>query len=204
VAIAASLLLVVLNRDAPLDPLVSIVGEQRLTMARPSGDFHYGPLRSSLRGSGDTQNLELRAEVARLEERAARTAAPKDLHAAGVAQFLAGDSSSGISLIERALAASSGDARAQSDLGAAYMTRFIERGDQRDAAAALAAFDKAVALAPSMKEAWFNKALLLEQLKRPADAVAAWTTYLELPDASGWREEAIRRRDAAQREVSGR
>jgi Flp pilus assembly protein TadD len=91
-----------------------------------------------------------------------------------VAQVLAGDSSSGVSLLERALESSPHDPRAQGDLGAACMTRFIERGDQQDAAAALDALDKAVALAPSMKEAWFNKALPLQRLKRPADALAAW------------------------------
>jgi tetratricopeptide (TPR) repeat protein len=203
VAIAASLL-ILFNRQAPLDPLVSIVGAQRLTMARPSGDFQYGPLRSPLRGSADLENLELRAEVARLQERAARSAAPSDLHAAGVARFLTGDPSTAVTLLERASESSPRDARVQGDLGAAYMTRFVERGDPADAAAALAALDKALALAPSMKEGWFNKALLLERLNRPADALAAWTKYLELPDAGGWRDEAIRHRDAVQGETRGR
>jgi Flp pilus assembly protein TadD len=146
----------------------------------------------------------LRAEVARLRELAARTSAPKDLHAAGIAELLAGNSAKGVTLLERAVQAKPSDAAFRIDLGAAYMTQFIDRGDRSAAAAALDAFDNALARAPSMKEAWFNKAVLLERLNRPADALAAWTRYFELPDDSGWREEAMRRRDAVQREVDSR
>ena len=42
VAIAASVLLVVLNRGTPLASLVSVVGSERLTLARPTGEFQYG------------------------------------------------------------------------------------------------------------------------------------------------------------------
>jgi tetratricopeptide (TPR) repeat protein len=80
------------------------------------------------------------------------------------------------------------------------MSRFVDRGEASDAAAALEQLDKATALDASLEEAWFNKALLLERMSRPADALAAWQTYLSLPDDQDWRDEAMSHRDALQRQ----
>jgi len=202
VAIAASVLFLVLNRGNQLRPLVDVVGEERLTLARPTGDFHYGPLRSPMRGPRETAGFALLAEAAKLRERATRTGAARDLHASGVAQLLAGDVANGIEALEAAARLKPNDAAVRADLGAAYMTRFVNSGNQADADAALDAFDKAFALDPAAsKEAWFNKALLLERLGRPADALLAWDSYLALPNEPGWREEALRQRDALQQKI---
>ena len=195
VALAASLVLLLLSRGSPLDSLVAIVGDERLIVARPTGGFRYGPLRSPVRGSGDTANLQLVAEVTRLRERVERTNAAADLHAYGVAQLVAGDTAGAIESLQSASQSQQNEAQIVADLGAAYLTRFANTGDQADATAALDSIDKALARAPALEEAWFNKAVLLEQLNRPADALAAWTKYLELPDEQGWRGEAIRHRD---------
>ncbi len=201
VAVAASLLLVVLNRGAALDPLVAAVGNERLILARPTGGFHYGPLRSPTRGEKDQSNLALAAEAARLRERAAETNAAADVHASGVARLVAGDATGAIDALQAAVRLQRDDARFVADLGAAHMTRFADDGDPRDASAALDALDRAIALSPSLKEAWFNKALLLERMNRPADALTAWNTYLDLSDDRGWRDEAIRNRDDLQRRL---
>jgi tetratricopeptide (TPR) repeat protein len=199
VAIAASLVLLFLNRGTALDPLVAIVGDERLILARPTGGFHYGPLRSPVRGAGDADNLQLAAEVGRLRERAERTKAADDLHAYGVAQLVAGDTNGAIETLQSAAGVQSDDARTVADLGAAYMMRFVARGDQSDATAALDSFDSALSRSPSLTEAWFNRALLLEQVNRPADALSAWSKYLELSDDQQWRDEAVRQRDELQR-----
>ena len=123
--LAASIVLVMLNRGSPLASLVAIVGDERLTVARPTGDFRYGPLRSPTRGSLETANLALLTEAARLRERAAETGATADLHAVGVAQLLAGHVADGVAALESAARAQPQDARLQADLGAGYMTRFI-------------------------------------------------------------------------------
>ena len=199
IAIAASLLLLLLNRGSQLDPLVAIVGDERLILARPTGGFHYGPLRSPVRGAGDTENLQLAAEVARLRERAERTNTAADRHAYGVAQLVAGDTAGAIASLQTASQSKQDDATILADLGAAYLTRFAARGDQADAAAARESIDKALSLSPALDEAWFNKALLLEQMNRPTEALAAWTKYLELPVDEQWRGEALRHRDDLQR-----
>jgi hypothetical protein len=147
-ALAASIVLVMLNRGGPLAPLVAIVGDQRLTMARPTGNFRYGPLRSAMRGSRETAELSLRTEAARLRQRATETGAPSDLQAAGIAQLLAGDVADGVTALESAARARPQDAAIHADLGAGYMTRFVETGDEADAVAALAALDRAVGLDP--------------------------------------------------------
>jgi tetratricopeptide (TPR) repeat protein len=198
-AIAASLVLVVFNRGSAVDPLVAIVGDARVVLARPTGGFHYGPLRSPLRGATETDDLQLAAEVARLRERAVRSnASAADLHAYGVGQLISGDAPGAIDSLQAAVRAKPGEAAYVADLGAAYMSRFVDRGEASDATAALEQLEKATALDPSLKEAWFNKALLLELMTRPADALAAWQTYLSLPDVQNWRDEAIRKRDALQ------
>lgn len=201
VAIAATVLLVVFNRGTPLAPLVSVVGDERLTLARPTGGFRYGLLRSPTRGPRETAGLALQAEAAKLQERAARSGAARDLHASGVAQLLAGDVDASIGSLESAAQSQPTDATFRADVGAAYMTRFVNAGNQADADAALDAFDKALGLDPSLKEAWFNKALLLERLERPADALQAWNSYLALPNEPGWHEEALRQRDALQQKI---
>ena len=199
VAIAASLMLLFLNRGTQLDPLVAIVGDERLIVARPTGGFRYGPLRSPVRGAGDTDNYQLAAEVARLRERAERTNDAADRHAYGVAQLVAGDTAAAIASLQTASQANQDDAKMLADVGAAYLTRFAARSDPADGTAALESIDKALARSPSLEEAWFNKALLLEQMNRPAEALDAWTTFLALPVDQGWRGEALRHRDELQR-----
>jgi len=199
-AVAATALFFVIERGTPLDPLVTIVGSERLTEARPTGGFQYGPFRSPTRGSVESTNLQLGIEAERLRQRAASTGAADDVHAWGIAQLLRGEIDGSIASLQSAAQSKPDDAAYRADVGAAYMTRFLQQNTQADAVAALDALDKAIALSPTApsREAWFNKALLLERLERRDEALAAWSRFIALPDQSGWRDEAIRHRDALQ------
>jgi len=199
-AIAASIAFFVLSRPA-VDPLVAILGNQRPTLARPTGGFRAGPVASPVRAGGDEgANLQVAAEVAKRVEKASRTNDAEDLRAAGVAQLVARDIPGAIASLQAAAARNAGSAGIQADLGAALMTRFLALGDPADADRAMDALDKALTIHTSMPEAWFNKALLLEHLHRRDEALSAWSTYLELSDDNGWREEAIGHRDALRRQ----
>lgn len=198
-AVAASIAFLLLNR-ATVDPLVAMIGSERPTLARPTGGFRPGPVSSPRRAEGRSTNLQIEAEVARRLERARLTNSAEDLRAAGVAQLVARDTAGAVQSLEAASRGSGATPQVWADLGAALMTRFIERGDPDDATRALAALDEALGRNASLAEAQFNKALLLEHLQQRDQALSAWGRYLELSDGQGWRDEAIRRRDALQRQ----
>jgi hypothetical protein len=197
VAIAAALVMLVINARSPMAPLVNAVGAERLTAARPTGGFAYGPLRSRTRGSAPSdRNVALLAEAAQLQRRASSSNAPKDQHAWGVAQMLSGDLPGSIATLDGARKAAPTIAAYEADYGAALLTRFLEERRADDGERALAALDRATTLDPGMREAWFNKALLFEALGKVSEAANAWNTYLGIDGSSEWSSEARRRRDA--------
>jgi tetratricopeptide (TPR) repeat protein len=199
-AVAASVLLLVLDRESQLASLVSIVGNERLTEARPTGGFQYGPLRSQVRsGSSQGQDrLALLAEEGRLRVKAA-SASPVDLHAWGVSQLLIGATADSVRTLESAANAAPNVAAHYSDLGAAYLTLFLEQRRATDGESALVSLDRALTLDAGSKEARFNKALLLGAMGRAADAADAWNQYLAVDADSRWAAEARRQRDALKR-----
>ena len=81
------------------------------------------------------------------------------------------------------------DARAMSDVAAAYYVRAQRNDWPSDFLRALAAADQAVAAAPDLAAARFNRALALEALGLSEDALQAWEQFLESDD-SGWTDEA--------------
>jgi hypothetical protein len=194
---AAAVVLFVMSRGGPLDPLVSAVGTQRLTLARPTGGFEYGELRSALRngapeGAGD---LRLAAAAAELRERSA-SGEPADVHAWGVAQLVLGQADASAQTLASAVASAPERAEYHADLGAAQLTLYLQRRDPADAAAALASVTRALAIDPGLREALFNRALVLEALGRRQDAIAAWDEYLARDPDSPWAGDARGRRAA--------
>jgi CHAT domain-containing protein/tetratricopeptide (TPR) repeat protein len=114
----------------------------------------------------------------------------EQLQRLGAAYLLAGSADQGLQTLERATAAVPDDPRALSDLGAAYLARGVSRGDGNDVAEALETIDRALATAPDLLEARFNRALALEELPLPGQAARAWKAYLELDSQSAWAAEA--------------
>jgi tetratricopeptide (TPR) repeat protein len=197
-ALAASAILFLSRPADPLAPMVEIVGAERLTIARPTGGFAFGPVRSPLRSGNAPERLDVQAEETRLREKAER-GTTSDVHAYGVAQLVAGRTAAAIRTLEAAAAAAPNVASYHADAGAAYLTRYFEQRDARDAATALASLDRAIALDRSCREALFNRALLLGALGRPAEAIDNWSRYLAVDGDSPWAAEARRQRDALKR-----
>lgn len=96
--------------------------------------------------------------------------------------------------LEREVAANPHDARAWSDLAAAYLVRAERTDDPRDLLRALEAADRATSEDGRLSEARFNRALALERLSLNPEAMAAWQDYLDLDKTSGWAGEASKRK----------
>jgi tetratricopeptide (TPR) repeat protein len=95
--------------------------------------------------------------------------------------------------LEKEVAASPHDARAWSDLAAAYLVRAQRTDDPRDLLRALEAANRATHEDGHLPEARFNRALALERLFLNPQAMAAWQDYLNLDGKSRWANEARQR-----------
>lgn len=137
-----------------------------------------------VRGSQEDGNPDLIEEAARLEKRRD----VRSRHAFAIAQLLRGHRDEAISLLE-SLSTGSNDTDLWSDLAAAYLSR----GRDGDGDRALAAADKALAVAPHSREALFNRALALDYLRRDADAARAWNAFLAEDPESEWSQVAKRK-----------
>lgn len=176
-----------------LEGLVAAVGTTRLTEARPTGGFAWGPV-SATRGTSTTAPWKVLAEVARVEEAAQQSMAPADLRALATAHLLVGKAAEAIAILEAASARGADDALLLSDLSAAYLERARQESRADDLVRALDAAERAVAAEPQQHEALFNRALALERLNLRERAVAAWTAYLHVDNTSPWATEARERR----------
>ncbi|HEX2269769.1 MAG TPA: CHAT domain-containing protein [Pyrinomonadaceae bacterium] len=87
-------------------------------------------------------------------------------------------------------------AKAHNDLGAALLEKgklLIARAEPdatKTFAASLQHFNKALELDPSFIAALFNRAVLYQQMKLPAEAEQSWREYLSKDSTSGWADEA--------------
>ncbi|PYQ62914.1 MAG: hypothetical protein DMF53_11895 [Acidobacteria bacterium] len=96
--------------------------------------------------------------------------------------------------LEKEVAAAPHEARAWSDLAAAYLVRAQRTDDPRDLLHALEAATRATREDGRLPEARFNRALALERLFLNPQAMAAWQDYLDLDGKSDWAIEARERK----------
>lgn len=185
--------------------LVEEVGERRFFEARLTGGFHHGPLvgvkRAARSDSSDQwgvlgRALEIRDTTkgapSRKTGRALATAHlfysktgifkadPDNVDPRGAEVNLA------VGILEGLVREHPQDARLQSDLAAAYLVRAEGSGPGDDARKALDAADAAVRLDPSLREAYFNRALALESLQRTGEARKAWEEYRSAFPGDEW------------------
>ena len=193
---APSLLRPWLERDAGLVSLASSVGEQRSVLGRLTGGFPHAPLdRSSAGGQDDraagTDRVLLTA--GRIRESVGETATPSRLHALGVSQLLARRYDDAAQLLLAASREQPANAQYLNDVAAVQLERARRGLRPDDLPRALAAADRARRLDPSLREAWFNRALAISALSLTDQAKAAWTEYLRRDSSSPWASEARNR-----------
>ncbi len=188
-----------LDRDSGLVSLVDSVGEQRSVLGRLTGGFPHAPLGVPSAGGQDgraagTDRVQLTA--GRIRESFGGRETPSQLHARGVSQLLAGRYDDAAHSLLSASREQPANAQYLSDVAAVQIERARLGLRPDDLPRALAAADRARRLDPSLKEAWFNRALAASALSLTAEAKSAWTEYLKRDSASPWATEARSRLDA--------
>ncbi len=198
VVAAPSLLRPWLERDAGLVSLVDSVGEQRSVLGRLTGGFPHAPLGvPSAGGQGGraagADRILLAAD--KIRESFGERETPSHLHALGVSQLLAGRYEDAAQSLLAASREQPANARYLSDVAAVQLERARLGLRPDDLPRALASADRARRLDPSLKEAWFNRALAASALSLTAEAKTGWTEYLKRDSVSPWAAEARLRLD---------
>ena len=188
-----------LERDPGLVSLVESVGEQRSVLGRLTGGFPHAPLGAPSAGGQDgrpagTDRVQLAA--GRIRESFGERKTPSQLHAIGVTQLLAGQYDDAALSLLAASREQPANAQYLSDVAAVQIERARLGLRPDDLPRALAAADRACRLDPSLKEAWFNRALAASALSLTAEAKSTWTEYLKRDSTSPWAIEARSRLEA--------
>jgi tetratricopeptide (TPR) repeat protein len=195
-ATAAAVWLVVMPLARPggtVTGLVAAVGAERIVEPRLTGGFAYGPLVATRSATpSESTSPDLRIAVALIEKAAAADRSANNLHALGIAYLVTGKHAEALSILE-SVTQRDGAAATWSDLAAAYLVQGTDEHRSDLVAKAYDAADRAARRAPSLREAWFNRALALERLSDRNDAAKqAWEDYLNVDATSAWAEEARR------------
>src|SRR5690349_11603472 len=181
------------ERDSGLVSLVDSVGEQRSVLGRLTGGFPHAPLGVPSAGGQDgraagTDRVLLTS--GKIRESVGERATPAQLHALGVSQLLSARYDDAAQSLLAASLEQPANAQYLSDVAAVQLERARLGLRPDDLPRALAAADRARRLDPSLKEAWFNRALAASALSLTAEAKSAWTEYLKRDSTSPWAAEA--------------
>jgi hypothetical protein len=198
--------------DRELDALANAAPEQRTIAGRISG-FPYQPMVHLTRGESvdpmkDTANARLLIASAAVQRSVTERRSPANLHAAGVANLLLGNTDAAINTLHEALLAETGrrrvadaiddstDVRLLNDLSAALSNRTAVHPKMDDEA--LRCAEKAWRIGRTPEAAW-NRAIATETLNGAASDAArsAWRDYLAIDPASPWAAEARKRLEPA-------
>ncbi len=181
------------DRDPGLVDLVASVGEQRSVLGRLTGGFPHAPLGAPSAGGQDgrlagTDRVLLTA--GKIRESVDERETPSQLHALGVSQLLAGRYDDAAQALLAASREQPANAKYLNDVATAQLERARLGLRPDDLPRALASSDRARRLDPSLKEAWFNRALAFSSMSLRSEARTAWTEYLKRDSSSKWAAEA--------------
>ena len=182
------------NLQGPnLADLADAAGLGRPVEGRLTGGFTHRPWFAPLaggQGGAMTSSTAIQLVAGKIRGNLETDGTATRLHAYGVSQLLLRDWAQASFALAAAAREQPKNARYQSDVATLYLER--ARNGQRpgDLIKALAAAERARLADPRLPEAWFNRALALEQLSLRAQARAAWTDYLARDTSSAWADEA--------------
>lgn len=181
------------RQSDPLRQLVSVAPrDARPVEARLSGGFPWAPYRGTMRAgeaAADRERMKLMGAASDALERAERDASPAAQQAAAAAMVLTGHQDDAIARLTAATQRTPSNATAWNDLAAAQYAAALQ-GRTSLYPDALASADRALRADPQLREALFNRALILERLGLRDQARAAWQRYLDADPSSPWAAEA--------------
>ncbi|HEX7705379.1 MAG TPA: hypothetical protein VF701_02875, partial [Thermoanaerobaculia bacterium] len=165
----------------------------RFVEPRISGGFPWAPTEDIQRSAEnrDPRHMELVGAAGVVLKETATDASARGRQAAGVAHLIAGAPDAAVAELTKA-SQQSQDATVWSDLAAAHYVAALRTDSPEKLSDALSAVDEALRLEPGLREALFNRALILQRLHLRDAALEAWRRYLEVDDRSEWAGEARR------------
>ncbi len=153
----------------------------RAILPRLTGGFAYRPISPVRRGArgdstGDLPTANLYGSYARLLSATERSPSHGSLHAVGLAGLALGDVNRACGVLEQASKSEggAGDAELLSDLAAAYYARGVGEDHVELILRAIDVSSRALKLGPALAPAAFNRALAIESIHLPDQAIAAW------------------------------
>lgn len=161
-------------------------------------DLPYAPYLETRGGPSATDQDNLRLAELDFTQALKAGASGRAHHGLGKVYLVRHESDKAIEQLNEALRIDSGNALLYNDLGIAWMEKGLSAGgDARLQSAegpqALEYFNQALRLSPRLSEAFFNRAICYEHLKKTEDARRDWETYLKFDPNSPWAAEARER-----------
>lgn len=210
-AAASALLLVAVSGRGPFEDwrarrsvamieasLRSAMAGARAIEPRLTADLPYGPLLPTFR-SGETfvddRSLALETIAYRAERELEKGRSPDRLRALATVELTRGKIDRAIDLLSEGLRMAPNDRTLHADLGAALLARSQSTLDPSDTRRALAEITIALGASPNDPVTLFNRALAFDALDSPAEARAAWQSFLAVEASGPWAEAARRRLD---------
>jgi CHAT domain-containing protein/tetratricopeptide (TPR) repeat protein len=175
--------------------------------SRISLDLAYAPCRQTagtprcadLPAAGSEQRKELLVAARRYERSLVGAPAAAARRGGALLALISGSPNgitSAVKGLEAAAGLEAGDARLWNDLAAAYLVSAERDREPYDLVRALTAVERALNSDPQLREALFNRALILADLGLRAADEAAWRRFLVVESGSGWAREARAHLDA--------
>jgi CHAT domain-containing protein len=200
------------SAEAERQALVAASGVRRHFEPRLAGGFPHAPVSVQRGASLNPAPPDVRIIAATIEKRIGPESSAATLAVYGAAQVLAGNAAEAIVTLSDAAALDGDSALSWNDLAAAYLidaaagagaagavidgaAAGATAGKSRRFVQALDAAARAARLQPTLREAWFNRALAAEHVLPPPAAAAAWEEYLRVDAGSAWAAEARSHRE---------
>jgi CHAT domain-containing protein/Tfp pilus assembly protein PilF len=164
---------------------------ERPTASRIS-DFDYAPKKEGTRGKNEAENLDFLTAKAKATEASSKNPTAENFHELGRVFLSENNFDESIKQFEKAVKLNPNIAKLNNDFGAALMEKgkLKEEGKLELFTRANELLEKAIQNDKSLKEAYFNRALIIELLNLQNQSKEAWENYLKLDSSSKWADEA--------------